>query len=110
MYNIFFSKHFLAKHRHMQQLCDALANISEGTELHVHTNKETYYNAQFVQLDTAAKTLTVVVDPFYENGGKFMTIRCRDVVAVEFPADALVAATQQQKTTIGMTKTDDEDE
>lgn len=103
MYNIFFSKHFLAKHRHMQQLCDALANVSEGTELHVHTNKETYYNAHFVQLDTTTKTLTVVVDPFYENGGKYMTIHCRDVVAVEFPTQSLVAATKQ-------TKTDDEDE
>ncbi|WP_075039706.1 hypothetical protein [Anoxybacillus sp. MB8] len=110
MYNIFFSKHFLAKHRHMQQLCDALANVSEGTELHVHTNKETYYNAHFVQLDAATKTLTIIVDPFYENGGKRMTIHCRDVVAVELPTQSLVAATQEQTTTIGMTKTDDEDE
>lgn len=110
MYNIFFSKDFLARQRHVQHICATLTTLSEGTELHVHTNKETYYNAQFVQLDTTSKTLTIIVDPFYEHDGKSITINCRDIVAVEFPTEALVAATEQTTITIGTKKTEDEDE
>ncbi|KFZ43867.1 hypothetical protein CS060_02085 [Anoxybacillus flavithermus] len=109
MYNIFFSKHFLARQRHIQHICATLTTLPTGTEMHVHTKNETYYNAQLVQLDTTSKTLTIIIDPFYENGGKSVTINCRDIVAVEFPTEALVAATEQT-TTIGTKKIEDEDE
>ncbi|MCG3085586.1 hypothetical protein JEG43_05435 [Anoxybacillus sp. LAT_35] len=110
MYNIFFSNRLLAKHRHIQQMCATLSTLSEGTELHVHTNNETYYNVKLVQVDTLAKTLTIIVDPFYKKGGTALTLNCRDIVAVEFPTEALVAAGKEQTTTIGTKKTEDEDE
>ncbi|AST07920.1 hypothetical protein AF2641_14065 [Anoxybacillus flavithermus] len=109
MYNIFFSNRLLAKHRHIQQMCATLSTLSEGTELHVHTNNETYYNVKLVQVDTSAKTLTIIIDPFYEKGGTALTLNCRDIIAVEFPTETLVAAGKEQ-TTIGTKKTEDEDE
>lgn len=110
MYNIFFSKDFLARQRHIQHICATLTTLPKGTELHVHTKNETHYNAQLVHIDSSTKQLTIIIDPFYKKGGKSVTIDCRDIIAVEFPTEALVAAGEEQTTTIGTKKTEDEDE
>jgi len=110
VYRIFFSKDFLAKRKQINDICSTLLSLAEGTELHVHTNNQTYYHAQLAAVNKMTNEVTLHIDRFYEHGGETITIHCRNIVAIEFPSDALVAAAEQTAMAIGTTKTDDEDE
>ncbi|WP_027408898.1 hypothetical protein [Anoxybacteroides tepidamans] len=63
-----------------------LEALQPGTEINVHTDNETYYNALFQSFDQETGDVSLLIDRFYKDGGRVATLRGSDIVSIDFPA------------------------
>ncbi|AGT31172.1 hypothetical protein M493_04335 [Geobacillus genomosp. 3] len=100
MYHVFFDRR-PARSRLSHALYNQLTTLPPNTEVNVHTANETYYNALFLRFEPQTNTVSLLVDRFYEDGGRPLTLNAAAITAIDLPASMRPAPS---------TNSDDEDE
>ncbi|MCZ0756162.1 hypothetical protein [Anoxybacillus sp. J5B_2022] len=65
-----------------------LQQLLPGTEMNVHTAKQTYYNAIFQSFNPRKGTVTLLTDQFYPNDGKTITVHIEEITSLDTPSSA----------------------
>jgi len=64
-------------------------SIEPGTEVTIHTNDGSYYEATFQYFDRKSKHINIYIDRFYPNGGKEICLDEQDVISVQTPDESI---------------------
>jgi len=65
-----------------------LQTLQPGTEINVHTKKQTYYNAMFQSFHPKTGLVTLVTDTFYPDGAKRITVPVGTITSLHTPSSA----------------------
>ena len=69
----------------MDDYCSILQSLSSGSEVNIHTNDKTYYNAIFKKFYPRTNTALFMTDQFYNYGGIPVLIQCRNITSMVLP-------------------------
>ncbi|QIZ66948.1 hypothetical protein [Geobacillus subterraneus] len=100
MYHVFFDRR-PTRPRLPRALYEQLTALPPNTEVNVHTANETYYNALFLDFEPRTNTVSLLVDRFYEDGGRPLSLNATAITAIDLPASMRPASS---------TNVDDEEE
>jgi len=64
---------------------ERLRSIQPGSEITIHTNDGSYYEATFKHYDRRKKHVNIHIDRFYPNGGKDICLDKQEIVSVQTP-------------------------
>ncbi|MEH7380585.1 hypothetical protein V7138_08905 [Bacillus sp. JJ1533] len=79
MYNVVFIRN------KRKEFCEQLQKLKKGSEVNLHVGDNTYYNAIFEKASPRTKNATFVIDKFYKEGGRLITIKCKEITSIDFP-------------------------
>ncbi|PJW18424.1 hypothetical protein [Geobacillus sp. WSUCF-018B] len=85
MYRVFFERR-PTRPRLSRALYEQLTALPPNTEVNVHTANETYYNALFLDFEPQTNTVSLLVDRFYEDGGRPLSLNATAITAIDLPA------------------------
>ncbi|ANB57561.1 hypothetical protein GFC29_3660 [Anoxybacillus sp. B7M1] len=93
MYRVFIHPQLLKKKTKKSHAVSPVANeakqqlvgLPPGTELNVHTAGQTYYNALFQSFNEQTEEVSLLIDPFYKDGGQIICVKSSDILSLDFP-------------------------
>lgn len=62
-----------------------LNRLNRGTEVTIHTDKRSYYEARFLEYQAKKGLVVIEVDRFYPNGGKQISVLEKEIVSLQSP-------------------------
>ncbi|NNU84735.1 hypothetical protein ETC05_13145 [Geobacillus sp. BMUD] len=85
MYHVFFDRR-PTHPRLSHALYEQLTALPPNVEINVHTTNETHYNALFLGFEPRTNSVSLLVDRFYKEGGRSLTIDAATITSIDLPA------------------------
>ncbi|MFC0298898.1 hypothetical protein [Geobacillus jurassicus] len=82
MYHVFFDRR---PPRLPRVLYEQLTTLPPNVEVNVHTANGTYYNALFLGFEPRTNNVSLLVDRFYKDGGRSLTIDAAAITSIDLP-------------------------
>ena len=71
--------------KHLDYYFDILLNLKPGSEVNVHTDNKTFYNAIFCKVNPKKRIAYFFIDQFYEYGNFLTPISCDEINYMDLP-------------------------
>ncbi|MED4972086.1 hypothetical protein RA955_06835 [Geobacillus proteiniphilus] len=84
MYHVFFDRR-PTRPRLPHALYEQLTALPPNVEINVHTANETHYNALFLGFEPRTNNVSLLVDRFYKDEGRSLTIDAATITAIDLP-------------------------
>lgn len=69
----------------MDDYCAILRSLPSGSEVNIHTNDKSYYNAIFKKIYPRTSIALFMIDQFYSYGGFPILIHCSKISSMDLP-------------------------
>jgi hypothetical protein len=70
---------------HHQSFLDVLQNLEPGTEVNVHLERKTLYNAVFRKFNQKSGIAYFLIDQFYQIGNFLVPISVQKIISIDLP-------------------------
>jgi hypothetical protein len=71
--------------KHIDYYFDILSNLKPGSEVNVHTDTKTLYNAIFCKVNPKNRVAYFFIDQFYEYGNFMVPVACNEINSMDLP-------------------------
>ncbi|WP_243385665.1 hypothetical protein [Bacillus kexueae] len=72
-------------HYQDNEISNQLKTVQKDTEVTIHTEDGSYYEASFQGFEEDTDTVNIEIDRFYPNGGKEITVNKKEILSIQTP-------------------------